>query len=318
MEQINEHKSRKETFIKCRSDDLNYSCIKREASPERVQSYECISKPKHHYHPTCSNSFTALLTTCKSGTTEKTYSFDASPILLQHSVSDTNLCCTLSVSDSKLNQSQNEDTIHSQSKHGLLRRCATIDMEESPTSKIEDEPMTSLPTSPIIDEKTDRRTIIFSTDRPTDDDRDQSPKIQSSAQLGKQSHTLLHSYSDQQITEEFSSNNNNNNDNNLLIPCPRSFEQPHKKKAIPLAIPSMPFATAIGLPPAPYSASSDPGPYHSPWSNTPTNPYGLVNFHFPKTQKNAAVNAQGSITQLSTLTKFFCDEPSLCTPITPR
>ncbi|CAF4438005.1 unnamed protein product, partial [Rotaria magnacalcarata] len=43
-----------------------------------------------------------------------------------------------------------------------------------------------------------------------------------------------------------------------------------------------------------------------------------VNFHFPKSQENTVANAQGSIAQLSTLTQFLCDEPSVFTPISPR
>jgi hypothetical protein len=69
------------------------------------------------------------------------------------------------------------------------------------------------------------------------------------------------------------------------------------------------------LPLTPYSASSDPGPFHSPWFNTPTSPF---NFRFPQSQEQLAVNAQGSIAQLSSLTKMLCDEPSVFTPITPR
>ena len=80
----------------------------------------------------------------------------------------------------------------------------------------------------------------------------------------------------------------------------------------------MSYASSIPGPLAPYSAASDPGPYHSPWSHTPTNPYGVVNFHFPKSQEQLVANAQGSIAQLSTLTKFLCDEPSVFTPISAR
>jgi hypothetical protein len=75
------------------------------------------------------------------------------------------------------------------------------------------------------------------------------------------------------------------------------------------------FPGGIPLPLTPYSATSDPGPFHSPWFNTPTSTF---NFRFPQSQEPAVANAQGSIAQLSTLTKMLCDEPSVFTPITPR
>jgi len=65
----------------------------------------------------------------------------------------------------------------------------------------------------------------------------------------------------------------------------------------------------------PYSATSDPGSFRSPWFNTPSSTF---NFQFPQCQEQSNINAQGSIVQLSTLTKMLCDQPSVFTPITPR
>jgi hypothetical protein len=75
------------------------------------------------------------------------------------------------------------------------------------------------------------------------------------------------------------------------------------------------FPSRIPLSLTPYSVSSDPGPFHSPWLNTPTSTF---NFRFPQSQELAVANAQGSIAQLSSLTKMLCDEPSVFTPISPR
>lgn len=72
----------------------------------------------------------------------------------------------------------------------------------------------------------------------------------------------------------------------------------------------------LPLPHTPYSATSDPGPYHSPWLNTPTS--STFNFRFPHPQEQTLVHAQGTIAQLSTLTQMLCDEPSIFTPISPR
>jgi len=194
-------------------------------------------------------------------------------------------------------------------------------MEDAPATNIEDEQMTSSPTS---DEKIDAGKITFSIDRAdddddgNDDDETKSLNIQSNNQHERKSRPFRHSYSDQQTTNELNKNHQNQN---FLVPYRHSFEQQqqqHEKRTLPSAIPTMSFAGAAHLPVGPYSASSDPGPYHSPWSHTPTNPYGLVNFHFPKSQEHLVASAQGSIAQLSTLTKILCDEPSVFTPISPR
>ncbi|CAF2845311.1 unnamed protein product [Rotaria sp. Silwood2] len=325
LEQINEHQTRKETFIKCRSDDLNYHHIKREPSSQLVQSCEHISKPNdhyhhhHHYHNTLLNSSSIPSTIHKSNTTVKAHSFDSSSVLLQHSVSDTNLCCTLSASDTDFIQSQDGNITRSQSKRGLLQRCATIDMEDTPASNIDDEHMTSLPTSPVTVEKLDAGKITFSIDRPDDDDDNDGDQtkplsIQPNIQHQAKTRPFRHSYSDQPTTDESANKNNNN----LLVPYRHSFEHPNEKRTFSSAITTMSCQSGVPLPVAPYSASSDPGPYLSPWSNTPTNPYGLMNFHFPKSQEHAVTSAQGSMAQLSTLTKFLCDEPGLFTPISPR
>ncbi|CAF3243255.1 unnamed protein product, partial [Rotaria socialis] len=75
------------------------------------------------------------------------------------------------------------------------------------------------------------------------------------------------------------------------------------------------FPNKISLPLTSYSASSDPGPYHSSWYNTPTS---SSRFLFPQSQEQLAANAQGSIAQLSTLTQMLCDESSLFTPVSSR
>jgi hypothetical protein len=319
LEQINENQSRKDTFLKCRSDDLSYRCLKRESSSGLVQSFEHISKSDHHHHHHIySNPSSVSPTAHKSDISGKAHSFDLSSVHLQHSVSDTNLCCALSASDTNFIQASSGNIVRSQSKRGLLQRCATIDMEDTPALNNEDEHMTSLPTSPICDEKADGGKITFSIDRPDDeneDDEDEEAKslsTQSNNQQERKSRPFRHSYSDQPTSDE--------PNRNYLLPYRHSFEQHHDKRTLPSAITTMPFTTGVPpiLPIAPYSASSDPGPYHSPWSHTPTNPYGLVNFHFPKSQEHLVASAQGSIAQLSTLTKILCDEPSVFTPISPR
>lgn len=94
----------------------------------------------------------------------------------------------------------------------------------------------------------------------------------------------------------------------MLSPYHHISEQEHERKTF--ASPNR-----LGLPHTPYSATSDPGPYHSPWLNTPTSTF---NFRFPHPQEPATVHAQGTIAQLSTLTQMLCDEPSVFTPISPR
>ncbi|UJR08202.1 hypothetical protein I4U23_012475 [Adineta vaga] len=97
--------------------------------------------------------------------------------------------------------------------------------------------------------------------------------------------------------------------NHFLLPYhPHSYEQDQ-------GVRSSSYSNATQLPLTPYSVSSDPGPFRSPWFNTPTSPF---NFRFPQSQDQAHVNAQGTIAQLSTLTKMLCDEPSVFTPISPR
>jgi len=212
--------------------------------------------------------------------------------------------------------------IRTPSKRGLLQRCATIDMEDTPTLNVDDEQMASSPTSPIVDEKCEGGKIIFSIDRPDDDVDDdgerKSLSIQSNIQQERKSRPFRHSYSDQPTTDDLRKNNNNNNNNNFLLPYRHSFDQQHDRRTLPSAITTTTFTGGIPPPLAPYSAASDPGPDNSPWSHTPTNPYGLLNFHFPKSQEHLVASAQGSIAQLSTLTKILCDEPSVFTPISPR
>lgn len=75
------------------------------------------------------------------------------------------------------------------------------------------------------------------------------------------------------------------------------------------------FSRKASLPITPYSAASDPGPFISPWYNTPTS---YTRFRFPQFQEQICANAEGSIAQLSTLTQVLCDEPSVFTPVSPR
>jgi hypothetical protein len=195
-------------------------------------------------------------------------------------------------------------------------------MEDTPASNIDDEQMTSSPTSPITDETIDAGRITFSIDRPDDDEAEEeeddvhetkSVSIQSNNPHERKSRPFRHSHSDQPTTGQLTKHNQN-----FLVPYRHSFEQKHEKRTLSSAITTMPFTSGGPVPLAPYSASSDPGPYRSPWSHTPTNPYGLVNFHFPKSQEHLVGSAQGSMAQLSSLTKILCDEPSVFTPITPR
>ena len=329
LEQISEHQTRKDTFLKCRSDDLNYGSFKRQQSSSLVQSFEYISKDPRDHSPLHSSATHKSNRTVVGGGGGKACSFDSSSVHLQHSVSDTNLCCGLSASDKNFPQSQSSQIIRSPSKRGLLQRGATIDMEDAPGSNIDDEQMTSSPTSPTADEKTDvAGKITFSIDRPDDDDDDddetnsrgaalelKSPLIPASLQCERKSRPFRHSHSDQPSSDSFGKGGSNQ----FLGPYRHSFEHHHHdNRTLPVPLTGMPYHPGVPIPVAPYSASSDPGPYQSPWSHTPTNPYGLMNFHFPKSQEGLAASAQGSIAQLSSLTKILCDEPSVFTPITPR
>jgi len=327
LEQISEHQTRKETFLKCRSDDLNYGSLKWQPFAGHVQSFEHIT-PSHHDRSLLSPS-SALSSIHKGDRPIKACSFDSASAL-QHSVSDTNLCCALSASEANFAPTQSPQIIRSQSKRGLLQRCATIDMEDTPASNINDEQMTSpsaSPTSPITDEKIDPNKITFSIDRPDDED-DHSPHNPHDHQTHPEKKSSLnptnlqaerrprlfrHSHSDQPTTDSFLKTNNN-----FLVPFRHSFEQQHDTRSLTVGLPTTPvFQTGIPIPMTPYSASSDPGPYQSPWSHTPASPYSLGNFRFPKSQEHLVASAQGSIAQLSSLTKILCNEPSVFTPITP-
>ena len=331
LEQISEHQTRKETFLKCRSDDLSYRCLKRQPNSGFVQSSERLG----HDHSSYNNSLT-VSSIHKIDRNVKSSSFDSSSVL-QHSVSDTNLCCALSASDTHFIQSQSNNISRSQSKRGLLQRCATIDMEDTPASNQNDEQMVSSPTSPINDEKLDAGRIIFSIDRPDDEDEHQqrtkstdrlkeehpnqhdlkSQLMQINSHRERKSRPFRHSHSDQPVTDLRMKTTNNN----FLSPFRHSFEQqmiPHDNRTLPIPLSNIHYQNPLSIPLAPYSAASDPGPYQSPWGHTPTNPYGLVNFQFPKSQDHLVASAQGTINQLSNLTQILCDEPSVFTPITPR
>lgn len=329
LEQISEHQTRKETFLKCRSDDLNYGSLKRQGFSGHVQSFEQITQSRHDHsllHPS-----SALSAMHKGDRTVKACSFDSSSLGLQHSVSDTNLFCTASASHANLPQTQSTQIIRSPSKRGLLQRCATIDMEDTPASNINDEQMATSSSasspSPIADDRPNVNKITFSIDRPDDeDDHDHSPQNLDDPQIHmekkspinlanlqpeRRSRPFRHSYSDQPSSEPMMKTA----PNNFLLPFRHSFEHHHDNRALPLNLPTTPsFHTGIPIPMAPYSAASDPGPYQSPWAHTPTSPYGLANFQFPKSQEHMVASAQGSIAQLSSLTKILCDDPSVFTP----
>ncbi|CAF1075505.1 unnamed protein product [Adineta ricciae] len=330
LEQINEHQTRKDTFMKCRSDDSNYRRLKRDSPAELVQSFEHISKPEHHHYTH------AGLNSSTMPTTIKAHSFDSSAMLLQHSVSDTNLCYASSATDTSFPSSQNGTIVRSQSKRRLLQRGATIDMEDSPALNVEDEQMTSPPTSPITNEKSEAGKITFSIEHPDDDNNNnnsnngddnntsnehesaqrKSLTIPTPVHHPRKSRPFRHSYSDQQTTDDPNTNNHNTN---FLVPYRHSFDHQHNRRMLPTTtITPLPFNSGMTTPLAPHSAVSDPGPYHTLWSHTPPNTYGLANFHFPKSQEHLITSAQGSIAQLSSLTKILCNEPSVFTPITPR
>jgi hypothetical protein len=146
----------------------------------------------------------------------------------------------------------------------------------------------------IDDTSNDTGKITFNIDQ-TDDDDDEEEEDEEE----EKSPAFRYSFSEQQP---------NNKNNNFLLPYYHSCEQEQGKI-------TSPFPSRISVPPAPYSASSDPGPFHSPWFNTPTSSF---NFRFPPSKEQLHVNAQGTIAQLSTLTKMLCDEPSVFTPISPR
>jgi len=145
----------------------------------------------------------------------------------------------------------------------------------------------------IDDTSNDTGKITFNIDQPEDDDDDEEEDED------EEEKKCRYSFSEQQ---------SNNKTNNFLLPYYHSFEQ--EQGTI-----TSPFPSRISIPPAPYSASSDPGPFHSPWFNTPTSSF---NFRFPPSKDQLHVNTQGTIAQLSTLTKMLCDEPSVFTPISPR
>ncbi|CAF1116096.1 unnamed protein product [Adineta steineri] len=146
----------------------------------------------------------------------------------------------------------------------------------------------------LDDTSNDAQKIKFSIDQPDDDDNEE--EIEDEEDEGKSS---SHSSTNKQT---------DNKKNHFLLPYHHSFEYEQNLK-------TSPYPSGMQLPLTPYSISSDPGPYHSPWFNTPTSP---MNFRFPQTQEQLHVNAQGTIAQLSSLTKMLCDEPSVFTPISPR
>ncbi|CAF2628502.1 unnamed protein product [Rotaria sp. Silwood2] len=120
--------------------------------------------------------------------------------------------------------------------------------------------------------------IIFTIDQHDDDDDDNDKSC-----------VFRHSYSESQT---------NDNNNHWFIPCYHAGEQEKDKR-------TSSFSSRISLPHMPHLASSDPGPFHSPWFNTSTFSY---EFRFPECQEQLAANSEGSIAQLSTLTNTLCDE----------
>ena len=97
-------------------------------------------------------------------------------------------------------------------------------------------------------------------------------------------------------------------DMSYIIPSHYSSQQEHEKQSTALSIPT-PLSSAL------YSVATDPRPFHSPWFIRSTSPF---QFQFSQCQEQIVANAQKNITQSTNLTKMFCDEASVFTPITPR
>ncbi|CAF1008633.1 unnamed protein product [Adineta ricciae] len=164
------------------------------------------------------------------------------------------------------------------SKRGLLRHYTTIDIDDT---------------------SNDAGKITFSINQPDDDDDNDDDDVVQEEEETKPLLSYRHSSTESRTTKQ---------SNHLLLPYhPHSHDQDQNART--------PYSSSMQLPLTPYSVSSDPGPFRSPWFNTPTSPF---NFRFPQTQEQAHMNAQGTIAQLSTLTKMLCDEPSIFTPISPR
>ena len=120
---------------------------------------------------------------------------------------------------------------------------------------------------------------------------------------------------DDDHAEELSPEPSNKTNKTKLFPHPLPLLSPYHNLSEDHERKTFASPNRLSLPRTPYSATSDPGPYHSPWLNTPTSAF---NFRFPHPQEPSTVHAQGTIAQLSTLTQMLCDEPSVFTPISPR
>jgi hypothetical protein len=180
----------------------------------------------------------------------------------------------------------------SSSKHSKTSKSRSLDLSSIQTEN-----------PSLISSSSKRHLLHHHSTIDTDDSSNETVKPtfnidQSNDVEEKSSSSSRYSYSEQQT----------NTTTQFLLPYNPSNEQEQEKKTS-----SFPSGISLQLPP--YSASSDPGPYHSSWFNTPTSTF---NFRFPHPQDQLSTNAQGSIVQLSTLTKMLCDEPSVFTPISPR
>ena len=159
---------------------------------------------------------------------------------------------------------------------------SSIIRTENPSFKYSSQPYSTID---IDDSSNETEKTLYNID-PSDDDDGGGGDDEA-----EKSPLFPYSYSTQQIT---------NKPKPFLVPYRLSNEQEQEKQ-------SSIYPSGISLTLPPYSAASDPGPFHSPWFNTPTS--STFNFHFPQGQEQLAANAQGSIVQLSTLTSMLCDEP---------
>ncbi|CAF3691056.1 unnamed protein product [Rotaria sp. Silwood1] len=143
----------------------------------------------------------------------------------------------------------------------------------------------------IDDTSNSTGTMIFSIDQHDDnvDDNDDDDESSSFKNL----------YSEQQT---------NDTNNQWFIPYYHSGQEEQDKR-------TSSFPSRISLPHSPYLASSDPGPFHSPWFNTPTS---SCEFRFPEYQEQLVTNSEGSIVQLPKLKKTLSDQPNEFIPVRPK
>ncbi|CAF0760164.1 unnamed protein product [Didymodactylos carnosus] len=384
LEQLEDRAQRKDTFTKCRSDDINYSVCRDERDVLlQISSSQKTSTSQQQRHELSSShanisSFTNEPTVTFSPLNIKARSLDLT-VPREHSVSDSTIHPSISRSYSKRRLERLVLTtviawITASVSDILSFRMITIDMEDAPNSNsyengrelAKDRQMSSPPADctkitfsidqhfdpvePSTDEV--RENVITTNPTPilftklsnvrsarnlTVDDA-----LQSDFHERTFRHPLQHSYSEQTSNKqgEHSPDCQQLDQSSILTsyrhqyplsptdtmdprlkqllppqthriqPCSQIKQQSFDRILTPIVFPPL-----LRGPTTPFSAASDPGQYSS---QTAPNPYTLVSFHFPKSQEPMAVNAQGSIAQLSNLTKILCDEQNVFTPISPR